>query len=63
MSYWILYCLSEAHFAIFVSAEHGKLIVFGINNWGQLGVGSKLTVNKPTCVKGWSLTLCCVVHL
>ncbi|XP_028989990.1 X-linked retinitis pigmentosa GTPase regulator-like isoform X2 [Betta splendens] len=25
--------------------------MFGINNWGQLGVGSKLTVNKPTCVK------------
>ncbi len=29
--------------------------MFGSNNWGQLGLGSKVTVNKPTCVKGWSL--------
>lgn len=26
--------------------------MFGSNNWGQLGLGSKVTVNKPTCVKG-----------
>ncbi|XP_065808263.1 retinitis pigmentosa GTPase regulator b isoform X1 [Labrus bergylta] len=25
--------------------------MFGSNNWGQLGLGSKVTVNKPTCVK------------
>ncbi|XP_023010439.1 retinitis pigmentosa GTPase regulator b isoform X5 [Maylandia zebra] len=31
--------------------ENGKLFLFGSNNWGQLGLGSKVTVNKPTCVK------------
>ncbi|XP_078789792.1 retinitis pigmentosa GTPase regulator b isoform X2 [Oryzias latipes] len=31
--------------------ENGRLFMFGSNNWGQLGLGSKLTVNKPTCVK------------
>ncbi|KAM6448291.1 X-linked retinitis pigmentosa GTPase regulator isoform 2-T2 [Liasis olivaceus] len=25
--------------------------MFGSNNWGQLGFGTKNTVNKPTCVK------------
>ncbi|NWH69825.1 RPGR regulator, partial [Piaya cayana] len=30
---------------------NGKLYVFGSNNWGQLGLGSKSTVSKPTCVK------------
>nr|XP_031301350.1 X-linked retinitis pigmentosa GTPase regulator isoform X3 [Camelus dromedarius] len=25
--------------------------MFGCNNWGQLGLGSKSTVSKPTCVK------------
>lgn len=39
----------------FVSPENGKLFMFGSNNWGQLGLGSKVTVNKPTCVKGGSL--------
>lgn len=39
----------------FVSSENGRLFMFGSNNWGQLGLGSKVTVNKPTCVKGWSL--------
>lgn len=29
--------------------------MFGSNNWGQLGLGSKVTVNKPTCVKGQPL--------
>nr|KAF6267160.1 retinitis pigmentosa GTPase regulator [Pipistrellus kuhlii] len=28
-----------------------KLYMFGSNNWGQLGLGSKSTVCKPTCVK------------
>uniref|UniRef100_A0A8C6UHW5 RCC1-like domain-containing protein n=1 Tax=Neogobius melanostomus TaxID=47308 RepID=A0A8C6UHW5_9GOBI len=31
--------------------ENRKLFVFGSNNWGQLGLGSKVTVSKPTCVK------------
>uniref|UniRef100_A0A8C4RGV0 X-linked retinitis pigmentosa GTPase regulator n=1 Tax=Erpetoichthys calabaricus TaxID=27687 RepID=A0A8C4RGV0_ERPCA len=31
--------------------ENGKLYVFGSNNWGQLGLGTKDTVCKPTCVK------------
>uniref|UniRef100_A0A3B3WB72 RCC1-like domain-containing protein n=1 Tax=Poecilia mexicana TaxID=48701 RepID=A0A3B3WB72_9TELE len=30
---------------------NGKLFMFGSNNWGQLGLGSKHTVQKPTCVK------------
>nr|KAF6360606.1 retinitis pigmentosa GTPase regulator [Myotis myotis] len=28
-----------------------KLYMFGSNNWGQLGLGSKSAVCKPTCVK------------
>uniref|UniRef100_A0A3Q2QNC1 X-linked retinitis pigmentosa GTPase regulator-like n=1 Tax=Fundulus heteroclitus TaxID=8078 RepID=A0A3Q2QNC1_FUNHE len=31
--------------------ENRKLFMFGSNNWGQLGLGSKQTVHKPTCVK------------
>ncbi|XP_068388866.1 X-linked retinitis pigmentosa GTPase regulator isoform X4 [Eschrichtius robustus] len=34
-----------------VITGNNKLFVFGSNNWGQLGLGSKSTVNKPTCVK------------
>ncbi|XP_036696767.1 X-linked retinitis pigmentosa GTPase regulator isoform X4 [Balaenoptera musculus] len=34
-----------------VITGNNKLFVFGSNHWGQLGLGSKLTVNKPTCVK------------
>ncbi|KAM6151496.1 X-linked retinitis pigmentosa GTPase regulator [Rhynchocyon petersi] len=30
---------------------HNKLYVFGSNSWGQLGLGSKSSVCKPTCVK------------
>lgn len=39
----------------FFSPENGRLFMFGSNNWGQLGLGSKVTVNKPTCVKGQPL--------
>ncbi|XP_033864029.2 X-linked retinitis pigmentosa GTPase regulator-like isoform X1 [Acipenser ruthenus] len=31
--------------------DNGKLYMFGSNNWGQLCLGTKNTVNKPTCVK------------
>nr|XP_060626146.1 X-linked retinitis pigmentosa GTPase regulator-like isoform X1 [Anolis sagrei ordinatus] len=34
-----------------VVTENGKLYMFGSNNWGQLGFGTKNSVNKPTCVK------------
>ncbi|PNJ69724.1 RPGR isoform 4 [Pongo abelii] len=30
---------------------NNKLYMFGSNNWGQLGLGSKSAVSKPTCVK------------
>ncbi|XP_036600445.1 X-linked retinitis pigmentosa GTPase regulator [Trichosurus vulpecula] len=30
---------------------NNKLYMFGSNNWGQLGLGSKTTISKPTCVK------------
>uniref|UniRef100_A0A8D2KBS3 X-linked retinitis pigmentosa GTPase regulator n=1 Tax=Urocitellus parryii TaxID=9999 RepID=A0A8D2KBS3_UROPR len=30
---------------------NNKLYMFGSNNWGQLGLGSKSTISKPTCVK------------
>lgn len=39
-------------------AGNGKLFMFGSNNWGQLGLGSKLTASKPTCVKGRSSASC-----
>uniref|UniRef100_A0A8C0SYG2 X-linked retinitis pigmentosa GTPase regulator n=1 Tax=Canis lupus familiaris TaxID=9615 RepID=A0A8C0SYG2_CANLF len=40
-------------FLVFLSFPPGnnKLYMFGSNNWGQLGLGSKSTVSKPTCVK------------
>ncbi|XP_069922637.1 X-linked retinitis pigmentosa GTPase regulator isoform X3 [Oryctolagus cuniculus] len=34
-----------------VVTGNNKLYMFGSNNWGQLGLGSKTTINKPTCVK------------
>ncbi|XP_028737255.1 X-linked retinitis pigmentosa GTPase regulator isoform X2 [Peromyscus leucopus] len=44
-------CLScgDEHTAIVTG--NNKLYMFGSNNWGQLGLGSKSTVNKPTCIK------------
>ncbi|XP_016052512.1 PREDICTED: X-linked retinitis pigmentosa GTPase regulator isoform X4 [Miniopterus natalensis] len=34
-----------------VITGNNKLYMFGSNNWGQLGLGSKSAVCKPTCVK------------
>ncbi|XP_006072374.4 X-linked retinitis pigmentosa GTPase regulator isoform X2 [Bubalus bubalis] len=34
-----------------ITTGNNKLFMFGSNNWGQLGLGSKAAVNKPTCVK------------
>uniref|UniRef100_A0A2K5HJK3 X-linked retinitis pigmentosa GTPase regulator n=1 Tax=Colobus angolensis palliatus TaxID=336983 RepID=A0A2K5HJK3_COLAP len=34
-----------------VVTRNNKLYVFGSNNWGQLGLGSKSAISKPTCVK------------
>nr|XP_032637783.1 X-linked retinitis pigmentosa GTPase regulator-like isoform X2 [Chelonoidis abingdonii] len=42
-----------------IVTENGKLYMFGSNNWGQLGLGTKNTINKPTCVKA----LCCFCFL
>ncbi|XP_003799962.1 X-linked retinitis pigmentosa GTPase regulator [Otolemur garnettii] len=44
-------CLScgDEHSAIVTG--NNKLYMFGSNNWGQLGLGSKAAVNKPTCIK------------
>ncbi|XP_048191808.1 X-linked retinitis pigmentosa GTPase regulator isoform X2 [Perognathus longimembris pacificus] len=44
-------CLScgDEHTAIVTG--NNKLYMFGSNNWGQLGLGSQSTMNKPTCVK------------
>ncbi|XP_049623070.1 X-linked retinitis pigmentosa GTPase regulator [Suncus etruscus] len=39
----------DEHTAIITG--NNKLYVFGSNNWGQLGLGSKSTITKPTCVK------------
>ncbi|XP_039112405.1 X-linked retinitis pigmentosa GTPase regulator isoform X2 [Hyaena hyaena] len=44
----ILSCGDE-HSAVITG--NNKLYMFGSNNWGQLGLGSKSTVSKPTCVK------------
>ncbi|XP_055558030.1 X-linked retinitis pigmentosa GTPase regulator isoform X2 [Falco cherrug] len=46
----VLISCGDEHTAIVTG--NGKLYMFGSNNWGQLGLGSKNTVNKPTCVKG-----------
>lgn len=34
-----------------VVCQSGRLFVFGSNNWGQLGLGHKNHVSKPSCVK------------
>ncbi|NXM29491.1 RPGR regulator, partial [Oxyruncus cristatus] len=45
----VLISCGDEHTAIITGK--GKLYMFGSNDWGQLGLGSKSTVNKPTCVK------------
>ncbi|NXG08608.1 RPGR regulator, partial [Sakesphorus luctuosus] len=45
----VLISCGDEHTAIIT--EKGKLYMFGSNDWGQLGLGSKTTVSKPTCVK------------
>uniref|UniRef100_A0A8B9FF76 Retinitis pigmentosa GTPase regulator n=1 Tax=Amazona collaria TaxID=241587 RepID=A0A8B9FF76_9PSIT len=47
----VLISCGDEHTAIVTG--NGKLYMFGSNNWGQLGLGSKNTVSKPTCVKGF----------
>nr|XP_023679734.1 X-linked retinitis pigmentosa GTPase regulator-like isoform X1 [Paramormyrops kingsleyae]XP_023679735.1 X-linked retinitis pigmentosa GTPase regulator-like isoform X1 [Paramormyrops kingsleyae] len=42
-------CCGDDHTALITG--NGKLYMFGVNNWGQLGLGTKAAVNKPTCVK------------
>ncbi|NXL18160.1 RPGR regulator, partial [Setophaga kirtlandii] len=45
----VLISCGDEHTAIITGK--GKLFMFGSNDWGQLGLGSKNTVSKPTCVK------------
>ncbi|XP_064007999.1 X-linked retinitis pigmentosa GTPase regulator isoform X2 [Pogoniulus pusillus] len=45
----VLISCGDEHTAIVTG--NGKLYMFGSNNWGQLGLGSKTTVSKPTCIK------------
>ncbi|NXB50984.1 RPGR regulator, partial [Leucopsar rothschildi] len=45
----VLISCGDEHTAIITGK--GKLYMFGSNDWGQLGLGSKSTVSKPTCVK------------
>ncbi|NXI76996.1 RPGR regulator, partial [Rhipidura dahli] len=45
----VLISCGDEHTAIITGK--GKLYMFGSNDWGQLGLGSKNTVSKPTCVK------------
>uniref|UniRef100_A0A4W3I5X0 X-linked retinitis pigmentosa GTPase regulator n=1 Tax=Callorhinchus milii TaxID=7868 RepID=A0A4W3I5X0_CALMI len=42
-------CCGDEHTALVT--QNGKVYLFGSNNWGQLGLGTKNPVNKPTCVK------------
>ncbi|XP_075395105.1 X-linked retinitis pigmentosa GTPase regulator isoform X2 [Tenrec ecaudatus] len=39
----------DEHTAVITGTN--KLYMFGSNNWGQLGLGTKSSVMKPTCVK------------
>lgn len=42
---------------------NNKLYMFGSNNWGQLGLGSKSTVSKPTCIKGLEPFLLYIIYI
>ncbi|KAG8289579.1 hypothetical protein J6590_101656, partial [Homalodisca vitripennis] len=33
------------------TSENGRVFVFGSNEWGQLGLGHRSVVTKPSCVK------------
>lgn len=32
-------------------AENGRVFSFGYNEWGQLGLGHRESINKPSCIK------------
>lgn len=38
---------------IFICAENGRLLMFGGNTLGQLGLGFKPAACKPATVRGW----------
>lgn len=56
----VAFCFLSICIMIFppFALEKGKLFMFGSNNWGQLGFGTKTSVTKPTCVKGMSVSIC-----
>ncbi|KYQ58611.1 X-linked retinitis pigmentosa GTPase regulator [Trachymyrmex zeteki] len=39
-----------------VVCQTGRLFIFGSNDWGQLGLGHKNHISKPSCVKSFSET-------
>ncbi|XP_032385019.1 X-linked retinitis pigmentosa GTPase regulator isoform X2 [Etheostoma spectabile] len=43
--------LSSQNQMILMSAENGRLLMFGGNTWGQLGLGFKPVTSKPASVK------------
>ncbi|KYN16768.1 X-linked retinitis pigmentosa GTPase regulator [Trachymyrmex cornetzi] len=39
-----------------VVCQTGRLFIFGSNDWGQLGLGHRNHISKPSCVKSFSET-------